>query len=377
MFKRQKLSPSLSVLIGLTILWTVVQISRYFSYGIFITSDSYDYFKDAERILNGIFPELYLRMGYSLFVSFFLLSGLGTVGIVTAQLFLSLLAAFCIYRLAGKIYDRRAGVLAAFFYISFFKIHTFNFFILTESFFTSMIIISLSCLVSSKRAWQYLLSGLLVVFTCTVRPHGIVVLAAVVVFILCSLYEAGKYRSLLAVSGGAALAGIFLLVLVNQSSDFLMHSQRLPTGWISDRFWKVIEFKGKDTGLTDEKNLLINMIRFILDNPWYSFKYMAIKLWYFLTFIRPYFSSAHNLFVIFTLLPLYFLAVLGAFGKAKHSPAKMMLITVFCFQCIVAVITVVDPDGRHLLTFLPSVFVISAAGALRVPLVKKALQSFI
>jgi len=330
-------------------------------------------------ILNGDLPSrpLYiLYIGYDLFLSIFLYTGLGIPGIMTAQLLLSLVAAYCLYLLTAKIYDSKAGFLAALFYVSFPRIHIYNFTVLTESFFTSMIIISLFCLVISNKPWQKVCSGILLFFTSTIRPHGFFLLLAFFVYILYSFFSSKRYKTLIFVSTIITLTVLFSVKTFGEkeSEIFKRCAVNLMDGYAFLNTWKILEFKGEPLSFQGDKNVLLTIILFILTNPFYLLKLWAMKISVFFLFIRPFFSKFHNIVSIVTLVPLYILGVIGLIQKTEFSGVKLMIVVFCLLQAVSAALIIVEPDGRDLLPILPLIFIFSASGAQKIPLVKRIIS---
>lgn len=188
--------------IWLAAIWIVVQISLYTSYGIRYGGDAGRYFYAANCLLRGEMPagDAPLYMGYNLFVTFFIWSGIGEAKIILAQVLLTAVAGYCLYKLAYMLYDRRSALLAVLFYILYAEIHTWNFYILTDSIFVSLIIISLF-LIARSRGWaKTIMAAIAVGLTVTVRPNGMIILLAVIPYILYLLYKAKKIKVLVFVS---------------------------------------------------------------------------------------------------------------------------------------------------------------------------------
>jgi hypothetical protein len=107
--------------IGFVVVWLAVQTGTFQygpkghiaskNFGILYGSDTPRYLEAAKAILMGKFPAGKAQgfLGYDLFTAFFLWSGLGEIGIILTQVLLTLVAAYCLYRLGLRLYDRKAG----------------------------------------------------------------------------------------------------------------------------------------------------------------------------------------------------------------------------------------------------------------------------
>ncbi|WKN33376.1 hypothetical protein PZB74_08520 [Porifericola rhodea] len=107
---------------------------------------------------------------------------------------------------------------------------------------------------------------------------------------------------------------------------------------------------------------LVTLIQFVVFNPLYFIKITAIKVFLFLSNVKPYFSWLHNLLIIFILYPLY---GFGIVGLRKYSYDKRILhfiVSYIIAQTITVGLTTENWDGRFLVPVLPFIFILSAIG---------------
>lgn len=362
---------------GLGVLWLTVQVGLFFLLGISHMGDSPRYLGAAESLLQGKLPtgkELSF-LGYDLFVTFFFWSGLGEIGVVVAQVLLTSVAAYCLYRLACRLYDSRTGLLAAFFYIAYAEIHTWNFYILTDSLFISMLIISLFLVVERGGWWRTAIACLAVIFTSTIRPNGVVLLVSVGVYVLYSLWRAKKYKVFVGVAFGVAVASPIAIDLVGKMLAHASIIHIYASGKIISGYKGIVL---KMPGVLPApppsiENPLFHILFFIASKPVYFLKLVGMKLWYYFLHARPFYSDFHNYFSVLTLFPTYVLAVGGVLSRTEYPAEKLLLISLCFFQSLVVALRFADWDGRHLLVILPIVFLFAARGAWRVLGAGKAL----
>lgn len=100
--------------IGIAAVWLAVQILLLARNGIRTGGDTGRYLGAADALLRGAWPvdKATSYLGYDAFVALFRGGGLGSAGIVAAQIALSGIAAFCLYRLARRMYGARTGMRA-------------------------------------------------------------------------------------------------------------------------------------------------------------------------------------------------------------------------------------------------------------------------
>jgi hypothetical protein len=376
------------VAIGLGIFWLAVQASLFFfglprlggatpHFKVRLGADSSRYLNAAELLLHGKLPTGKAKryLGYDLFVSLFLWSGLGKLGIVLAQALITGVAAYCLYRLARRLYDRRTGLLAAFFYIGYAEIHTWNFYILTDSLFVSMVIISLFVVVEWRGLWLSAVAGLVVLFTCTVRPNGFILAASIGTYALYSLWKTRRYKVFMGVACLFLVAFPVAIKLIDAMlvySPILKHYARGAV--MTGRQPSALTMPGIiPEGLTNVKSTLLAITLFIAAKPVYFLQLAGIKLRYFFLHTRPFYSAFHNYFSVLTLVPSYALALWGLFSRTDYPAERVLLISVIFFQSLIVALTLSDWDGRFLLVILPIVFVFASRGAWRLLDAVKAL----
>lgn len=363
-------------MLGLAVFWLAVQAWLFFygpgthlmasEFGVRHGRDTVRYLDAAALLLSGKIPAgLATRyMGYNLFVASILWVGLSHTAIVLIQAALTSVAAYCLYRVALKLYGSRTGILAAILYIGYAEIHAWNFYILTESLFTSMLIISLF-LMMERREWWWMATALpVVLFTTFIRPHGVILLPSVGIYILYSLWKTRSYKALFGVACIFLLATPVAFKVVSHFLTFSDIAQKYADGIIISEYKS---FHLTMPGVLPEnialaQNGFYQIFIFFIDKPGFLLKLAWMKLWYFFLHARPYYSSLHNYFLLLTLMPSYALATWGLAARADHPEGKLLLVLVCFFQALVVSLTMADWSGRHLVPILPIIFVFSAKG---------------
>lgn len=305
-----------------------------------------------------------VNLGYEIFLAFFLWSGLGQLGVVLAQASLTGVAAYCLYRLARRLYDHKTGLLATFFYIAYADIHFWNYYILTNSLYTSMVIISLFLVVERKGWWWIFLACFIVTFTSSLRLHGVVLLMSVGLYILSSLWRSRRYMALAGLAGLFLVASVVAMELVPSVVDLNLvgvYAEGRVIDAFEDGYLKMPGAFPESLDLVN--NPFAKIPYFIAEKPVYFLKLASMKLWYLFLHVRPYYSDFHNYFLVLTLVPSYILAVLGLISPTDYPADKNLLLSFCVFQSIVVVLTFADWDGRYLVVMLPIIFIFSARGA--------------
>jgi hypothetical protein len=264
------------------------------------------------------------------------------------------------------LYDLRTGLLAALFYICYAEIHSWNFYILPESLFVSMVIVSLFLVVAWRGWWRIAASLLVVLFTSALRPNGIVLIISIGIYVLYSLLRARRYRVFVLVACIFIATSPIVIKIVGGLLSYSPLIERYAQGRIIYGYEPLaLKMPGVlPAGLQGMENPFLRIFYFIAEKPWYFLQLAGLKLWCFFLHARPYYSSFHNCFTVLTLVPSYALAAWGLLSRTRHPEEKLLLFSICFFQSLIVAVTHTSWDGRFLLVVLPIVFIFSAHGAL-------------
>lgn len=311
-------------------------------------------------------------LGYVLFQSFWLALRTGWWGIVLGQLAVSGLAARALYGAMRRLAGGRTGAaaLATALFIGWPDIQRFNCFLLTESLFISLSVLSFAALVrvpaSGGRwaAWLGLLLGL--ALTLLARPNGFVVVGAAGLAGLAHLAQRPDRRLFWGAVGGLALAVPLLLVALNQQLNtfFIVETYQRGELIFGAKAWALrpsAPLQLPPPGLGQVPRVLY----FGLHNPGFLGQLMLGKLFVFASGLKPHYSRLHCLANVLVLWPAYWLAARGARQTSVWLPARAFLGAVPVLQALVVMLTVDDWDVRFLAPVLPFVFALAALGSNR------------
>ncbi|MDF7814562.1 hypothetical protein [Hymenobacter sp. YC55] len=351
-------------------LWLLVQLWCWHSHhGIQLTTDSKQYLKYAEQLAaTGTFAEgHYLRyVGYPLFLSVFLKLKLGTSVIALAQIALSGLAARALYGTAWRLSGGHwvTAALAGLLFVAWPDIQHFNVFLLTESLFTSLLVLSLWLVARARTVGGAALALAVLVVTATVRPNGFVAVGAAGLAALVWLQERKpRWRNALLL-----LAALVCLPLAWVGLNGLLRTFTL----IETYQQGIIIYGDSASNIHSAAPLqlpastaspLWRLGFFIWHNPQYFAQLASLKLAYFMGFPKPYYSTLHCALLAFALPVLYWLAVRGLARQVVARPVRVYAATVILLQALVVMLTVEDWDVRFSAPVLSHWFLLAALGA--------------
>jgi len=111
---------------------------------------------------------------------------------------------------------------------------------------------------------------------------------------------------------------------------------------------------------SDEHSTLLKAVFFIINNPWYSLKLMFLKIIFFLSSYRPYYSIGHTVASAIFLIPSYYFILKE--WKYLSASLKPFFFLVFILTIGIIMLTVADWDCRFIVTLLPVIFLLSVKG---------------
>ena len=304
---------------------------------------------------------------YAWFQSIWLRLGTGWWGIILAQIAVSGLAARALYGAGRQLSGggRGAAALATALFILWPDIQQFNCFLLTESLFTSLSVLSLAALVRVRTgggwAWAALLALLLL--TALTRPNGFVVGGAALLAGLAALRQRPGRRLFWAALALLVLAVPLLLLLLNERlhTFFIVETYQRGEIMFGSQVWAQhsddLQMPPPGTGQ------VARVFYFAAHNPGLLLRLMGGKLFAFFSGLKPYYSLTHRLLNVLVLWPAYWLAARGARrAVAVWLPGRVFLAAVPLLQAAVVMLTVEDWDVRFSAPVLPFVFLLAALG---------------
>lgn len=340
---------------------------------------------DSQRFLSDV--EFLQSRGPAAFSSFYNYQYLSYIGLIAVifeaggvlehvvflQLLFSLFATVALYKSALIISGSRlTSFLSCLFFLFWVELQSWNFYVLTESLYVSCSVLCFFLMLKTKDDGRYgimLLPFLL--FTIFIRPHGIVFLLASAVFFFKCFAESAFYKkhkilvlttvifafSLLVVLTAIALEDFnFMSVQVYTTGDIVYGASTFASEH------EIISLYSGSLHLPDpELPTALQVMQFVVYNPWYFIRLSLGKLLIFFAHIKPYYSVVHNLLIAFSLYPLYLFFIAGI-RKAKSSPSKFFVISLVVLQAISVMFTVEDWDGRFLMPILPFIMMFAAIG---------------
>jgi hypothetical protein len=353
-------------LLILILLWAISQTIAYFHFDMRMSVDSDRYINNAINITQGIFPEgpEIFYYSYSLIIALLHLLGVKPENVIYVHFVTAILSIICIYKLTKKINGNNiVAFIATALYIGWFKFQQWNLIVYTDAMFCHLVIVSVYVLVVAKKPSEWLSAFFLVVFTSLLRPTGVGFLFAVVAYVTYSFSSRLNFhRHAKALACTALTVGsvIFLNVVLGEFIDSFIASYS-ASEIIYPKITLLVEKPNSLIIPAREHQPIIRLFLFAFGNPIYFAKLSIIKGLLFLGHVKPYYSTAHNIFIVAFLYPMYFLAIKG-FRLMNNHELKIFIGTFLGLQILMVSLTSENWDGRFLLPVLPVVFILSSFG---------------
>ena len=354
-----------------------VHISLFYFFGIrdqFV--DSQRYIEMADFVLSYGTLEFSYQIFYA--VPILLLATIkvlfpdGLAGFVLFQSLLSTLAAFFLYQAADKLFrNSRAGYLAAAIFLLWLDCIQWNTAIMTESLASSLICFTIYHLVVFRGTGkQVLILAVLLILSVMTRPTGVLSLAGVAFFLLSRYREALLQRPPLGVGvliflSLSFLAGAYVMLNEWDFTDQYIRGNIITYMDVIEgqpHYHNSLRFDTTDIVLPDPSESPVEkIIFFIVKNPLEFGSAAVLKVFYLLSFYRPYFSTLHNLYTVAWLTLIYSLFYFGLKSVPDKS-IRSYCLAVIIANCLLVAISAVDWDNRFYLPMQPAIVLLAGGG---------------
>jgi hypothetical protein len=358
-------------------LWVFVQAWA-LRHGPIEVYDSARYLRHAALLAHGQgtdAPAHHQRyIGYALYLSAFVRYNLPLWWPVAGQVLLNGAATLAYFRTIRRVTNGQSApaVAATFLTLLWTDLQRFSAYILTESLFTSALLLALAALTWAlytprTTAVHSVGRGLLVVsalIAVTVaRPNGFLVPAAAAFAGLAWAWRAahrwGRAILVVAVAG----AGVAVWPVLNIASATYGLIETYCRGDIIGGYpgWHI---RAAAPLLVPAENLpqLTRVAAFAAAQPSYFGQLALAKIGAFILYVKPFWSPAHNIAAALILWPAWFFAARGLRQHVVRSEVQWFASALLLGQAAMVAVTIEDWDARFLTPLLPLVFGLAALG---------------
>lgn len=328
--------------------------------------DTARYLDGASNLLAGrpFQEKQHQYLGYVAVVAVCRLSGAGEKGVIILQIGIMSLATLALYDLGRQLSGHFTGLLAAFCLVANVEIARWNTYILTDSLYISLVVLSTGFIhrAAERAQWQWYVGGAGVVLCAAfMRPHGWVLAPVTTVYWITRAKIGRRAKRgamalvLIVFVGGAAFLGAFHQDVKGESPGTWLRQGVVVWGYDG---WRVpMPVETNESG--DD---LVDTLRYALRHPWPSMKLAVARVAAELLHARPFYSLLHNVLVVIFGLIVYPLAVLGVL-RLKRTPLAQLMSAIIGSHMLFVALTFADWDGRFLLYVIPLILLFAACRA--------------
>ncbi len=334
--------------------------------GIKLWLDSGRYIEGANKILDKISligRELQF-IGYMLVIAFTKLMGLPLGSVLIIQIGFAILSAFALYDIAIKISNSKiAGITAMALYLCNPFITSWHMYILTESLYTSFVILSLWCLIrllQSKNIIDLAYSIPIFLMTMLIRPNGWILLP---IWIICIIIRFPKQKKWKAFFSGF----VFILFIFSMSSIGIFNKSIQITTPVKNLKQGITVWGHEELSLEmpqdvdiDDNNW-INGVKYIFRHPLPCAKLAICRVSYTLVHIRPYHSTKYKIRVLIWIIPAYILTFISLLYYKKNKIVLISIIYIVSHLFVVA-LSYAEHDSRFDIYILPMFYLLAGLG---------------
>ncbi|MBT0813180.1 hypothetical protein KIH41_17995 [Litoribacter ruber] len=371
----------------LSILFLVVNGAWFYKMGVMVDADTERFVLYVSELKErGFFykPHDFWYIGY---VGFLLLVGMLSPkleAVVLVQYAISYLALISLYDSSLRLFNNRfIALITGACFLGFLMLPFWNLYLYAESLYISLTCLSMWFLIamrnnrkgaesSEKKLFSsvalFVLGSMIIGWTVLTRPTGVGMLGAVGAVSAYGVWKAERYRKL---KIGLLTFGVLgFILLLNQMLSTFGFVEDYQKGEVVYNIYKMAHMDyAKSLIIQAPENLYLpnsedpalwQFVSLILFNPLYSIQLFGTKLFYFLLYIRPYYSALHNLTALAFLIPVYGLAIYGA-ARLKGYPAVFFW-TYLTICTLSTTLLTIDWNSRFLMPMLPMVFLAAGGG---------------
>jgi 4-amino-4-deoxy-L-arabinose transferase-like glycosyltransferase len=363
-------------LLILSILFLIVNGVLFWKLGVSVDDDTERFLTYAEEIKErGIFfkPHDFWYIAYPLFI--ILMTGIhDSLGmVVLGQVALSYIALISLYASGMRLFGNlKAGLVTGMMFLGFFMISFWNFWIYCESLLISLNCLSIYFLIrwvkGEGNLGNYIIGALVIIAAFFTKPTGIALLAGIGLMIFYWFWK--EYSNKTIKYGLLTVFFIGFVLLLNhmlstftfvrdyQIGELIYNAHTLP----NQPYTKYLMISQPENLYIPPSDWqpLVQFIAIIFGNPLYSLKLFSAKLFYYLFYVRPYYSPLHNLLALLVLIPVY-VGFIWAFKKDQIPASVRVFVLGFIGVSVLSsTLLTVDWNSRFLVAVLPLIFLIAA-----------------
>lgn len=328
--------------------------------------DSDRYLFGAENILNNtpVLGRANQYLGYLIFIALIKYIGLSLEFVLIFQLIFSIIAAFALFNLTKSITEQSiGGYIAIALYLLNPFIVTWHTFILTESLYSSFVILSCWSIhkVINIRSFKYFILCLLIILsTILIRPNGWIFIP----ICICLLIYYSKF--ILSIKISIIISVFFLFITGAICIPSLNNAINVTTPIYLLKKGEVV-WGHPELRLEMPKEEIKNVenwsqgYRYIIKHPFSCIKLAFYRIGTMFIQIRPHHSTIYKTHILLWIIPAYFLAFLGII-KYRLSIIVYIILALVIGHAFIVALTYATHESRFIIYILPIIYLLSGCG---------------
>ena len=328
------------------------ELDGFIKYG----NDSSTYLFYAKNLINFDFSNLDIaKLSYITLIAVVMFLKLNLTTVIILQFLTTIISSFCLYLIGKKIFSKWVGLICLSLFLTYLPIQLRNFYLLTEMLFINFSII-LTYLVFFKKEKKILIL-LMTIFVLFLRPQSFLILLSIALSIVLFSKFNKNYNFILKLFI-IFFFSFLLLIFTYIGINYYNLTDSLSKGMIWGYSFETNSLCYKEciSGLTNpsiyEKNIF-GLLLYVKDNFFILTKVSIYKIILYFSGWRPYYSFAHNVFILCFHIPIYFLFCVYFLRLKKFDPFEIFTLFYVLISAIFIGVTFADWSGRYIMYILP------------------------
>ena len=344
-----------------------VQAILFYKIGVFTDLEAAKYIEQGNLLYTtGGFsePKYIFYLPVILLIYLCRLTGFPDQLIVIVQVILSAIALFTFYKLGKSIGNKTIAFFSSILLTLFIPLQSWNFYLYSDSIFISFTLIYVYLVYTYrdkgfKGIFIILVFLILLIFS---RPNGMLFIPPLIIYLL---FRTGQSRRVQFIS--LALCSLLLISLY-----FLINIAFRGGGdldvlkpFVEEHIICFVPTKTVATDLDIVKTTspVNDLFYYIIHNPIHFLRLTTLKLFSFFNLTRGYYSTAHNIFLLVFIVPVYLFSLIGIFLFIKTKRDSYLFITSLLFLYPLAISLQCDDwHSRFTMVIFPYLILMSVYG---------------
>ena len=337
-------------------------------------NDSSTYLFYANQLTNFNFSNLDIaKLSYIILIAVVMFLKLNLTTVIILQFLTTIISSFCLYLMGKKMFSKWVGLICISFFLTYLPIQLRNFYLLTEMLFINFSII-LTYFVFFKKEKKFFIL-LITIFVLFLRPQSFLILLSIALSIF--VFSKSNKNYSLSLKLFALFSFSFLLLILTHIG---INNYNLIDSFSKGIIWgysfetNSLCYKECISDLTNpsiyEKNIF-GLLLYVKDNFFILTKVSIYKIILYFSGWRPYYSFAHNVFILCFHIPIYFLFCVYFLRLKKFDQLEIFTLLYVLISAIFIGVTFADWSGRFIMYILPFIIIYASKSLFNLLLIFK------